>query len=518
MPDEPSPIPDRPLTAGLATATDIAPASVRRPNPYVGPRPFHAGELFFGREREAASLADALLASKIVLLHSPSGAGKTSLIQTSVVPAFEALDFQICAVSKPEFSGLRVKVPPPPGVTVPNRYVYSVVCGLTGHNVPAGDTLSMTLEEALTLFGRGRDPDGRQLIIIDQFEEILTVAPGDLDSKTEFFRQLGEALDDSRRWALLAMREDYMGGLDRFRRYLPRQLRSTFRLDLLDEPEALRAIQEPARKSGVEFGDDAARILVDALRQVHTGAGGEPTATETSPYIEPVLLQVLCYNLFRRYSKRGSEFTSITCEDVRSFQPFEKALAKYYASAIRAAAGKGNTDDQSALRDWIDRELITRQGLRKQTISRPKVADPGTALSTLQERHLIRDDPRPGGTWWELSHDMLAGPARDDNRRWRADHSEVWQAAAEEWQRFGYDSSFLLRSRAYLSAPPAHRRSELTENEQAFLRESKAAYLSESKLNAIRAQRGFIAALFTVSLFANMILGVVVVWLLLIRG
>lgn len=159
-----------------------------------------------------------------------------------------------------------------------------------------------------------------------------------------------------------------------------------------------------------------------------------------------------------------------------------------------------------ALRDWIERELITRHGLRKQTKSRPRVASPDIALSLLQDHHLIRDDPRPGGTWWELSHDVLAGPIQEDNRRWQAAHLEAWQVAADDWRRSGRDSSFLLRSRAYLATPPGHRRSELTENEQDFLRESKAAYLAESKLNKYRAQRGIIIGLFVLSLVANVVL------------
>src|SRR5512140_2384054 len=55
-------------------------------NPYVGPRSIKTGEPFFGREREIRSLSALLIAERIVLLHSPSGAGKTSLIQAGLVP------------------------------------------------------------------------------------------------------------------------------------------------------------------------------------------------------------------------------------------------------------------------------------------------------------------------------------------------------------------------------------------------------------------------------------------------
>ena len=48
--------------------------------PYVGPRPFETGETLYGRDWEVEELRDRLIAKRIVLLHSPSGAGKTSLI------------------------------------------------------------------------------------------------------------------------------------------------------------------------------------------------------------------------------------------------------------------------------------------------------------------------------------------------------------------------------------------------------------------------------------------------------
>ena len=46
-----------------------------RPNPYVGPRAFKTGEALFGRDREVVRLLELLIAERIVLLYSPSGAG-----------------------------------------------------------------------------------------------------------------------------------------------------------------------------------------------------------------------------------------------------------------------------------------------------------------------------------------------------------------------------------------------------------------------------------------------------------
>lgn len=59
-------------------------------NPYPGPRPFQRGERLYGREREITELFYLLSAERIVLLHSPSGAGKTSLVDAGLVPRLKA--------------------------------------------------------------------------------------------------------------------------------------------------------------------------------------------------------------------------------------------------------------------------------------------------------------------------------------------------------------------------------------------------------------------------------------------
>ena len=64
-----------------------------RPNPYVGPRAFRTGEALYGRARELNELMNLLIAERIVLLHSPSGAGKSSLIQAGLIPLLEERGF-----------------------------------------------------------------------------------------------------------------------------------------------------------------------------------------------------------------------------------------------------------------------------------------------------------------------------------------------------------------------------------------------------------------------------------------
>lgn len=54
--------------------------------PYVGPRPYTEGDrlLFFGRDAEIAEVVSLVIAHRIVLLYSVSGAGKSSLLRAGV--------------------------------------------------------------------------------------------------------------------------------------------------------------------------------------------------------------------------------------------------------------------------------------------------------------------------------------------------------------------------------------------------------------------------------------------------
>ena len=66
--------------------------SVDRDNPYKGQDSYQVEDatLFFGREREAAQLTSRILGTRLTVLHAPSGAGKTSLLNARIIPALEA--------------------------------------------------------------------------------------------------------------------------------------------------------------------------------------------------------------------------------------------------------------------------------------------------------------------------------------------------------------------------------------------------------------------------------------------
>ncbi|GLZ31683.1 hypothetical protein Lesp02_38710 [Lentzea sp. NBRC 105346] len=447
-------------------------------NPYVGPRAFRDTETLPNRQREATELTNLLMAERVVLLHAPSGAGKTSLIQASVLKLLEQEKFR-------PTKALRVECPKPTGIQPRNRFSYALALDLLGRKKHDPDELAaMTLSQVLC---EALGDSGRRVLILDQLEETLTLDPAGLDAKEQFFAELGDALQECSLWALLAIREDYLGALDRYLRYLPGELRVRYRLDLLDKQDALDAVQKPAQDTGITFTDDAAMVLVDRL------------AGDTC--VEPFQLQVVCRQLWEDWrSAHGEGATTITVGDARDAD-IDSALGKYYDQALDDVEAEFGVPERD-LRDWFEEEL-TDNGRRRQTTAGPVG---GTrVLDRLEDAYLIRSDTRGGTKWYELSHDRLVAAVLENNRAWQLQNLDSWQVAAYEWKRRGRQVKFLLPKAKLAYAPPVNTKG-LLRHEQDFLRESfqLAGDLSSAKLH--KNQLRILAAIAAIELVVIIVL------------
>lgn len=284
------------------TATEPEPSAAPR-NPYVGPRSIRYGEQLYGRDRERAELTNVVTAQRIVLLYSPSGAGKSSLLEAALRPQLEQRGFCVLPT-------IRVGHEPPPefdGLDVRNRYVLSTLLSLEqerpdDESLDPADLAGMALEDYLEVLDdrlARTSPDDPldPCYFFDQFEELFTLDPTDVDDKADFLEEVGVVLRDRRRWALFAMREDFIAQLDPYLSLLPTRLSARYRLDLLGIEAARLAMREPAGRAGVEFDVDAADHLIDDLRRVKVQRGGR-TVEELGPHVEPVQLQVVCRQLW----------------------------------------------------------------------------------------------------------------------------------------------------------------------------------------------------------------------------
>ena len=449
-------------------------------NPYVGPRPFQTGETLYGRDREVTELLDLLIAERVVLLYSPSGAGKTSLIQAGLLPELIEEGFQALPV-------IRVSLEPPPEqkAELPanyNRYVLSVLLSLE-EGLPEDRQLPLTGLAGLTLTGyvnrapapnaqasgskikdaqtcpetgeapsdaqrasapdaqasgsRGKDAEassnaqpastgfsfqpaglapGRIVLIFDQFEEILTVDPADRDAKADFFAQVGETLRHPDHYALFAMREEFLAKLDPYLRHVPTRLSTTFRLDLLGTVGAHQAVQEPVRQAGIPFLKTAAAKLIDDLRRVRVQQPDGSTEERLGLYVEPVQLQVVCYRLWEHLPENTPKIQEAHIQEAGDVNT---ALAGYYADRVAATAQTTGIRERT-IREWFDTHLITEQGIRGQVLRGAEQSQglDNQAIAPLVDAHLVRAENRRGATWYELTHDRLIEPVRHNNAAW----------------------------------------------------------------------------------------------------
>jgi len=448
-------------------------------NPYVGPRAFLPGEPLFGRDREARELLALWLAERIVLLHSPSGAGKTSLIQALLLAALKGEEIEPLPVIR-----VSAEAPPRdcPEVRSANRYVLGALLSMDGarpaeRQIPLPELAGMSLDAYLTRRGGEERFQGKPMaLVFDQFEEILHLDPTDVGAKEEFFDQVGLALRNRDRWALFAMREDYVGALEPYLRRLPTRLRTTFRLDLLGEAAARLAIVEPARRRSVTFDAAAATALVDDLRTVWVQRPDGSRDQQLGPHIEPVQLQVVCHRLWSRLPPGAQEIRPE--KSVEAVGDVDAALAGYYADSVAAIAGKTGVRER-AIREWIESQLITEQRTRGQVLFAPEKSQglENTAIQELVNAHLVREDRRRGFTWYELAHDRLISPVLADNARWTKESLDPFQLQAGLWARQGRPAGLLMAGPGLRDAEAwagAHA-TEILPVENDFLTASRAA-------------------------------------------
>lgn len=451
-----------------------------RPNPYVGPRPFQTGEKMYGRERETRELLNLLIAERIVLLYSPSGAGKTSLIQAALLPKLREEEFVVLPTMRVNSETPNLAQLPEAKRSGPvnNRYVLSTLLSLEEgqpreNRLPLAQLAQMPFADYLKQ--RADLKDKNPVLLFDQFEEILTTAPMEREMKLAFFEQIGEALRDRTRWALFSMREDYIAGLDPYIRPLPTRFSTRYRLDLLGADAARDAIQKPARDGGVDFTNAAANKLIDDLRQVHIQRPDGTMETQPGLYVEPVQMQVVCLRLWNNLPADKQEIAET---DVVQVGDVNSALASYYelrVSAVSVAAG----ETERTIREWFDRQLITDAGVRGQVLMEPDRSRglSNAAIRMLEDAHLVRADERRGATWFELAHDRLIEPIRTNNAAWFRKNLSAFQQQAALWEQQGRPDGLLLRGKALQEAEDwiaqQHRADELTAVERAFLNESR---------------------------------------------
>ncbi|WP_224371639.1 nSTAND1 domain-containing NTPase [Hyalangium versicolor] len=377
-------------------------------NPFPGPQPYRAADRdrFFGREHLSRKLMNRILADPCVTLFGPSGSGKSSLMQASVIPLLmERHGFRAVRVD----GWLAGEAPL-------ERLVRAMFVQLELGPPPEELNPRELLEEALRLAERRSERP--LLIYLDQLEQPLL--PGRPSE------QLLELLDALEVLALapvrglqlvLALREDYLG---RFR----------------DQARGNRALLDP----GFRLGPLTVKEMAEAA--CRTAVTGVPVRTWRFEELRALMLQV------RTAGQSATDeatvqaaFAQIVCRALWEEQKAEERLSgPVEAEPILHRYLDATLESLGPLRAaglmLLEEHLVARDGSRTLLTQRQAedVLPTGASdavLDRLERAAVLHAEEHQGGRYFELGHDWLAKKVIELKRE-RHEEEERARKHAEE--------------------------------------------------------------------------------------
>ena len=487
-------------------------------NPYIGPRTFlkNEGHLFFGRDREARDLLSLVNSEKLVLFYAQSGAGKSSLINTRLIPNLETKSYEVLRVG-------RVGGEDSPGIHIENIYVFNLLRSLTQRDVSPETLAKLNLGKFLAGLARKKNEDEneyvydatlsrnqekgskRRVLIIDQFEEIFSTHPEAWSKREDFFDQVAQAMESHPYlWVVLVMREDYIAALDPYAHLMPGGLRVRYYMQRLGREAAIEAVRKPVENLR-PYEPGVAEKLVEDLSSIKVQKPDGTQELRPGQYVEAVQLQVVCYGLWQNLPESG---TYITERDLLEVGDVDEALGTYYDGRVAEVAQRKHVKER-LIRDWIEDKLIAPGGVRGmvlQDTSRKSGEIHDEVIQALQS-DLVRAENRGGTIWYELTHDRLVGPILDSNKTWFEENLSPLQRQATLWHDQDRNESWLLRDQALAEVEKwaDENPDELSERETEFLaacRDKQAQIKLNEQARSAQRTRRFLAVALSLLIFA----------------
>ncbi|HEY6344187.1 MAG TPA: hypothetical protein VIY49_22065 [Bryobacteraceae bacterium] len=399
---------------------------------YRGPRYFEDTpedrRVFFGRSEETESVAQQVLASRLLVLFGKSGLGKTSLLLAGLFPRLRAenyLPIRIRLSSSESPLDLVVET----ARSVSAQWGIDFVPGEGGNLWEFFKTAMFWREGALLT----------PVLVFDQFEELFTLGSPSL--RKAFAREVGPLVSGNAPETLrgrlresppdvkivLSFREEYLGALQELSGEIPGLFQERFRLQPFSEGQAREAIQNPALLDGASASGQEAAFTTppftydeQALSEMIAFLKGR------SQTIEPFQLQLLCQHIEQAIvkplalAKNGSAESDpirVTAAELGGRSAMAAILERFYTGCLAALP----RTQRKRARELCESGLLTPAGhrlmLQEDQIRREYKVDRKT-LEYLLEKRLLHEEPRLESLFYELSHDTLAQSILRV-RRWR---------------------------------------------------------------------------------------------------
>jgi WD40 repeat protein len=312
--------------------------------PYPGLSSFTEAdaERFFGREAEVEALWGKLRQGRLLAVIGPSGAGKTSFVRAGLVP------------SRPSGWGAIVMAPG----AAPLR---SLAQALVGELPSDPDSMRELLrfddpEVAFWAVHRWRDGHLEALLVVDQFEELFTLNPPEVQER--FAGLLRHLTREGDVHVLLSLRDDFL-----MRCHEREALVSVFEhltpLGTLGAEGLRRALVEPAKREGFSFEGES--LVVEMLESVEGVRGALP---------------LLAFAVSRLWEKRDRERKLLTRRAYEEIGGVAGALAQHAETTLEQIG----LEREPIVRELF-RNLVTAQWTRA-------AADREELLSVLPDREV----------------------------------------------------------------------------------------------------------------------------------
>jgi WD40 repeat protein/class 3 adenylate cyclase len=415
--------------------------------PYKGLAAFERDDsaYFFGRERLVGELAARTVQVGLLGVVGASGSGKSSVIGAGLLPSLAA--------------GLL------PGSE--NWKQVAIRPGEHPMNVLRA-ALSNGAEDPIEAAVGALTPEGRLVLVVDQFEETFTLCTGEAE-RSDFVEALSGA---ARRWpenvaVILAIRADYYGHCAPYPDLAGALAANHVLVGPLTREELKRAIELPARRAGLRVESALADALVE---EVSDEPGGLPLLS--TALVELWQTREDGWIRMEAHEQTGGVRGAVSRLAETSYEqlsPAEQEAARRVFLRL-VASGEGETitrrrvdlDEFDLARDPDAAAVMTR-------LTQDRLLTKTEDTVEVAHEALLREWPRLR-TW--LEEDVQGHQLRQHLTH-----------AARQWEVTGRDASEVYRG-ARLSAAldwAATRGPDLNEQERDFLAESRQASEREAE-------------------------------------